>query len=51
MIVHQVMVMSTRSEIHENEDISFFWKVEVKRYYAKTKQNNPTELVVFLSLG
>ena len=39
------MDMSTRSEKHENEDCSGYWKVKVKSYESNMKQNHASELL------
>ena len=38
------MVMSARSENHENDDFAYVWKVEAKSYQSQMKQNSYTEL-------
>ena len=37
--------MSTRSENHQNDDCSDFWKVKPKSYRSTMKQHNSTELL------
>ena len=40
-----VMCRSTKSENHEHEDFWDFWKVAIKIYESKVKQNNSMELL------
>ena len=39
------MVMSTKSEKHNNDDFSGLPKMNPKSYQSKMKQNNSTELL------